>query len=55
VLDFSFILNAFLRRGFGLMRDPRNYNWGGLNQAIPDFFFAARCDGAIRALMLNSA
>ena len=37
------------------MRDPRNYNWGGLNQAIPDFFFAARRDGAIRALMLNSA
>jgi len=55
VLCFSFILTAFLRREFSRRCDPRNYSWSGVNQAIPDFFFAARRDGAIRAVTLNSA
>jgi hypothetical protein len=49
VLCFSFILTTFLRRGFGRIVNPRNYNWSGLNQAILDFFFVAHRDGAIRA------
>jgi hypothetical protein len=35
------------------MGDPRNYSRSGVNQAMPEFFFAARCDGAFRAIPLN--
>src|SRR5580704_3658163 len=53
-LCFSFILTAFPLPGFDRRGDPRNYNRSALDQAMLDFFFAARRDGAFHALTLNS-